>query len=148
MIPRCRAEVGSRLSNVHFDFACLFEVVVWCRQGHSMWAWGWRQRTFTVVVFPDGNRNKWVGDGSEGQLPLRFGGAPSFIAPGSGFHLGDCEVLVFGVSELAQYIPRCGYSSAQMKYQFAYCFAGRCWLSTWANKMGSHSFLALVLKME
>lgn len=101
-----------------------------------------------MAVFPDGNHNKRVGDGSECQLPLHFGGAPFFTAPGAGFHLGDCEVHVFGVSEMAQYIPRCGYSLAQMKYQFAYCFAGRCWLSTWANKTGSHSFLALVLKME
>lgn len=41
-----------------------------------------------MAVFPDGNHNKRVGDGSECQLPLHFGGAPSFIAPGAGVPSG------------------------------------------------------------
>lgn len=83
MILSCRAEAGPRLSNVHFD-----EVVVLRRQGHSMWTWGRKRRTFTVAVFPDGNHNKRVGDGPECQLPFHFGGAPSFIAPGAGVPSG------------------------------------------------------------
>lgn len=41
-----------------------------------------------MAVFPDGNHNKRVGDGSECQLPLHFRGAPSFIAPGAGVPSG------------------------------------------------------------